>query len=80
MKLKISNFMKEAMHPRSMATYCLMLSMFFLPAGYDVLFALIMKWTGSYWTADFIFYCLSGFLFICYILFSKKSKRIDSIS
>jgi hypothetical protein len=46
-----------------------MLSMFFLPLGYDALFMLIMKWTGSYWTTDAIFYlisaCFLGLHFYC---------------
>ena len=65
-------------HPKNIATYCLMASMFFLPAGYDVLFAVIMKWTGSYWITDCCFYCLSAFLFILYILFSKKADRMSN--
>jgi hypothetical protein len=39
---------------------------FFLPFGYDGLFALIMKWTNSYWITDLIFYLISGFFFILY--------------
>lgn len=47
-----------------------MLSMFFLPFGYDALFMLIMKWTGSYWATDGIFYLISGCFFGFYFYFS----------
>jgi hypothetical protein len=49
----------------------LMLAMFFNPFGFDALFALVMEWTGSYWTTDFVFYCLSGLFFGLYYLHAK---------
>ena len=49
----------------------LMLAMFFNPFGFDALFALVMEWTGSYWTTDFVFYCLSGLFFCLYYLHAK---------
>ena len=52
------------------ATICLMLSMFFLPFGYDALFMLIMKWTGSYWTTDVIFYFISASFLGSYFYYS----------
>jgi hypothetical protein len=52
----------------------LMLAMFFLPFGYDALFALIMELTGSYWIADAIFYGISGCFFVLYILLSRQLK------
>lgn len=48
----------------------LLLGSFFLPFGYDALFALIMKWTGSYWTTDLIFYFISAVFFGLYFYFS----------
>jgi hypothetical protein len=48
-----------------------MLSMFFLPLGYDALFLLIMKLTGSYWITDLIFYLISASFLGCYFYFSK---------
>lgn len=48
-----------------------MLGMFFLPFGYDALFMLIMKLTGSYWTTDAIFYLISAFFLGLYFFFSK---------
>lgn len=52
------------------AAISLLLASFFLPFGYDALFALIMKWTGSYWTADLIFYFISVVFFGLYFYFS----------
>ena len=55
--------------------------MFFLPFGYDAIFALIMKWTGSYWKADLVFYFISGLFFGLYFYFSGNNpiKAIYSI-
>jgi len=49
----------------------LMLAMFFLPFGYDALFKLIMDLSGSYWTADLVFYSVSGFFWLSYILLTR---------
>lgn len=48
-----------------------MLSMFFLPLGYDALFLVIMKLTGSYWITDAIFYLLSASFLGFYFYYSK---------
>jgi hypothetical protein len=53
----------------------LMMAMFFLPFGYDALFALIMKVTGSYWGADLVFYFISTFFFTLYFYFSYVENR-----
>jgi hypothetical protein len=58
----------------------LMLAMFFLPFGYDALFKLIMDLTGSYWTADLVFYSISGCFWLSYILLTRilnKNKEHD---
>lgn len=55
----------------------LMLAMFFLPLGYDFLFKFIMEASGSYWMADIIFYSISGFFWLCFILLSRHSNRIS---
>ncbi len=52
------------------AAISLLLGSFFLPFGYDALFALIMRWTGSYWTTDLIFYFISVVFFGLYFYFS----------
>lgn len=49
----------------------LMLAMFFLPLGYDGLFALLMELTGSFWITDLIFYCISVLFFIFYYLLNR---------
>ena len=52
----------------------LMLAMFFLPFGYDALFKMIMDITGSYWAADLVFYSISGFFWLSYILLTRYLK------
>lgn len=49
----------------------LMLAMFFNPFGFDALFALVMEWTGSYWTTDLVFYAVSAAFFGLYFLHVK---------
>jgi hypothetical protein len=53
-----------------LAAISLFAASFFLPFGYDALFKLIMEWTGSYWIADIIFYCISAAFFGLYFYFS----------
>jgi hypothetical protein len=53
----------------------LMLAMFFLPFGYDVLFRLMMDVTGSYWGADIVFYSISGCFWLSYILLTKHLNK-----
>lgn len=50
----------------------LMLAMFFNPFGFDALFALVMEWTGSYWTTDLVFYGVSAAFFGLYFLYTKR--------
>ena len=57
------------------ATLCLMLGLFFNPAGFDALFALVMKWTGSYWITDLIFYGIAVFFLILSYLFKRSAKK-----
>jgi len=49
-----------------------MAATFFLPLGFDVLFALIMRWTESFWVTDVIFYCISLSFFGLYFYLTKK--------
>jgi len=51
-----------------------MLAMFFNPFGFDALFALAMRLTGSFLAADLIFYGISISFFILYFIFSRKAK------
>lgn len=58
---------------QKLASVSLICAMFFLPLGFDALFALIMKLTGSYWITDIIFYCISGLFFGLYFSFSGNN-------
>lgn len=55
----------------------LMLGMFFLPLGYDALFKFMMDITGSYWGADVVFYSISGFFWLSYILLTKYINKTN---
>ena len=55
----------------------LMLAMFFLPLGYDALFRLMMDITGPYWGADLVFYLISGFFWLSYILLTKYINKTN---
>ena len=55
----------------------LMLAMFFLPLGYDALFKFMMDITGSYWGADVVFYSISGFFWLSYILLTKYINKTN---
>jgi hypothetical protein len=59
---------------KNLATIVLMIATFFNPLGFDALFALVMKWTGSFWITDAIFYCLSASFFGLYYLLRKREK------
>lgn len=61
------------MNKQKLATLCLMCGTFFLPAGYDYLFKLLMTLTNSYWCADIIFYCISATFFAGYFYLSKTN-------
>lgn len=54
------------------ASISLFLCSFFLPFGFDWLFALTIKITGSFWVADAIFYAISLTFFIIYCVLSNK--------
>lgn len=62
---------------KNLATVCLILATFFNPLGFDALFALVMKWTGSFWVTDIIFYCLSASFFGLYFLLRKHIAKKD---
>lgn len=59
---------------KRLATISLILCTFFNPLGFDALFALVMKWTNSYWTTDIIFYCISLLFFIIYLSLNNDTK------
>ena len=53
----------------------LMAAMFFLPFGYDFLFKWIMDITDSYWTADLMFYTISGIFWTIFVIVSRILKN-----
>ena len=57
------------------STAMLMIATFFNPLGFDALFALVMKLTGSYWITDVVFYSVSLLFFGLYYYFSQKENR-----
>jgi len=69
---------KQTKDLRSSRDISLMLAMFFLPLGYDLLFKTLLNITGSFWLTDIIFYCISGLFWLFYFLLSKtlKSDRL----
>ena len=54
---------------------CLVLGTFFNPFGFDALYALAARLTGSYWGASLSFYLLSSVFFASWWLLGKKSLR-----
>jgi hypothetical protein len=59
------------------ASVCLVLATFFNPFGFDILFAMIMSWTNSYWYTIVIFYSLSA-LFFGFYFFLSGNKKLKS--
>ena len=70
--------MKRIIKNTKLSTIVLMIATFFNPLGFDALFALVMKWTGSYWLTDAIFYCLSASFFGVYFLLRKSEGNSES--
>jgi hypothetical protein len=58
----------------------LLLAMFFLPFGYDALFKVLMELTDSYWIADGIFYLISIFFWIMYIVINNKLNKTNGLN
>lgn len=63
------------MNLKRIKTAALILATFFNPLGFDALFALVTKWTGSYLITDILFYLLSAVFFATYFFVSKIEKR-----
>jgi hypothetical protein len=61
---------------KRLASVSLVLATFFNPFGFDILFALILKWTKSYWATVLVFYALSAFFFGLYFFFSYREKLL----
>jgi hypothetical protein len=60
-----------------------MTAMFLNPLGFDAVQLALMNLTGSYWTANFVMYCLAALFFGLYFLFSGNNpikEIIDIVS
>lgn len=53
----------------------LMLSVFFLPLGFDIVQYFLISITGSIWGANIVMYCVSGCFFMLYLFFNKKITK-----
>ena len=64
---------------KRLKTLALILATFFNPLGFDALFALVTKWTGSYLITDILFYLASASFFGVYFLMLRieKKNKID---
>lgn len=56
-----------------LATLFLMLGMFFSPLGFDAIQYMLIKLTGSLFGANLVLYCLAGFCFGLYFIFSGNN-------
>ena len=63
---------------KRLKTIALILATFFNPLGFDALFAIITKWTGSYLITDILFYMASALFFGLYFLLAKIEKEKGS--
>jgi hypothetical protein len=63
------------MNLKRLKTIALILATFFNPLGFDALFAVVTKWTGSYLTTDILFYLASALFFSIYFWISNLEKK-----
>ena len=56
----------------------LAMALFFNPFGYNELFALTMRLTGSYWITSCIFYGVAGTLFLTYLALKRKKVSLST--
>lgn len=63
---------------KRLKTIALILATFFNPLGFDALFAVVTKWTGSYLITDILFYMASATFFMLYFLLAKIEKEKGS--
>jgi hypothetical protein len=57
---------------KNLAVLFLMVATFLNPLGFDILFKMILDWTGSYWLTTGIFYLGSASFFGLYFWLSGK--------
>lgn len=65
---------------KRLKTIALILATFFNPLGFDALFALVTKWTGSYLITDILFYLVSASFFGAYFLIVRIEKKKAQLS
>lgn len=53
----------------------LMLAMFFLPFGFDIVQYYLLSITGNIWKANVIMYFISGLFFTSYFLLRKRTNN-----
>jgi hypothetical protein len=54
----------------------LMLGMFFLPFGFDIVQYYLISLTGNIWRANLSLYVISGFFFSLHLIFKKINKDV----
>jgi hypothetical protein len=64
---------------KRLKTIALVLATFFNPLGFDALFAIVTKWTGSYLITDMLFYLASASFFGLYFYLVKAEKKGESV-
>lgn len=75
MLLKIREYFLSFMKIENLMSLTLILSVFFLPFGFDFLFYVTLQITKSYFITDIIFYGISISFFIAHLILKKKSKK-----
>lgn len=60
----------------NLATWFMMIALFFNPFGFDIVQYQLIKLTGSLWGANFVLYCIAGLFFGLSIFFRWYSKIV----
>lgn len=74
--MKVINKKIKKEKNQKMATICLMLCLFFNPAGFDILFKTILDCTNSYWITTGIFYLIAGLFLGLSFYFSRTNPLV----
>jgi len=62
----------------NIATYCMMIALFFNPFGFDIIQYWLILATGSLWGANFVLYCIAGIFFLLSIYFRRRYSQIKN--
>jgi hypothetical protein len=60
----------------NLATWCMMIALFFNPFGFDIVQYWLMQVTGSLWRANFVLYCIAALFFGCSFYFRWRYKKL----